>query len=106
MTLHVAPWPPHSNLMTLPVFGVPSGVVPGLCVRHQPPQGIFYAELKLHTLLIEAFARHPTVQLECAHDPAKFWRALIAAAPLCCLLGDAVMEQLMRQVPQLWALRS
>ena len=105
--IQISAWPPPLLIATLPPPGQQPLVVPVLCPRHRPTQCVAPSEeSRLRGLVMVAFGQLPTTQLELSGDWSKFPTAVKAAAPLCCALGDAKMDELTRQVPAIWALRS
>jgi len=81
--------------------------VPALCARHRPPDTIDpCATATLMMLVVYAFRNLPTVKEECGPDPAKFVQVMRAAAPLCCVIGDAAVDNLARQLVPIWSVRS
>src|ERR1051325_8342099 len=100
--LQLAAWPPRGNVATLPIFGLPSMLIPDLCPRHRPPQFLVAVETQLQLLVLGAFRELPSVKETCGTDLVKTLHAIQRCAPLCCAIGDARVEELARGLRPIW----
>jgi hypothetical protein len=101
--LHVAVWAPP---LYLPSAGPGVRTVSLCCRRHGPSQRLPEHELLLGYVILKALLALPEVAAACAAGTDLIMWAAQQSGPLCCVLGDARMEALHRQIPAVWALRN